>query len=180
MLKIIDKHFWIIYSAIIIVIISSSLGLGSVEKIYCWFFDIVYNDNTNLVTISTVFIGIYFSLYSTLTTSNSSSFVSKLSFKEIKKLAAMVNIGFLSSFIIVLTSFVNVIFYSLFNIFYIVFLFIVCFFLWGSAIQVALYYTFLFRNDINNKYNSIQKEERNEVLDNELRKKLKQFLDREL
>ena len=60
------------------------------------------------------------------------------------------------------------------------FLFTVCFFLWGSAIQVALYYTFLFRNDINNKYNSIQKEERNEVLDNELRKKLKQFLDREL
>ena len=95
MLKIIDKHFWIIYSAIIIVIIISSLGLGSVEKIYCWFFDIVYKDNTNLVTISTVFIGIYFSLYSTLTTSNSSSFVSKLSFKEIKKLAAMVNIGFL-------------------------------------------------------------------------------------
>ena len=92
----------------------------------------------------------------------------------------MVNIGFLSSFIIVLTSFVNVIFYSLFNVFYIVFLFTVCFFLWGSAIQVALYYTFLFRNDINNKYNSIQKEERNEVLDNELRKKLKQFLDREL
>jgi len=150
-LKIIDKHFWIIYSAIIIVIIISSLGLGT-----------------------------HFSLYSTLTTSNSSSFVSKLSYKEIKKLAAMVNIGFLSSFIIVLTSFVNVIFYSLFNVFYIVFLFIVCFFLWGSAIQVALYYTFLFRNDINNKYNSIQKEERNEVLDDELRKKLKQFLDREL
>ena len=64
--------------------------------------------------------------------------------------------------------------------FYILFLFLIFLLLIGSAIQIAIYFTLLFRNDINTKYNSFEEDMKKEILDDEIRGKLKQFLDREL
>ena len=147
---------------------------------YFWFYKNAYLDNTNLVTISTVFIGIYFSLYGFLLSSGTSSLVSKLKLKEYKRLVSIVNRGFLSSFIIVIFSFFNENIYNWVGKIYILFLFFIFLLLIGSAIQIAIYFTLLFRYDLNKKYNSFEEDIQKEILDNELRKKLKQFLDREL
>ena len=180
MLKFIDKYFWWCLLVIIIMVISMSLLLGNYSGMYCWFYKNAYLDNTNLVTISTVFIGIYFSLYGFLLSSGTNSLVSKLKLKEYKRLVSIVNRGFLSSFIIVIFSFFNENIYNWVGEIYILFLFFIFLLLIGSAIQIAIYFTLLFRYDLNKKYNSFEEDIQKEILDNELRKKLKQFLDREL
>ena len=161
-------------------VILMSLLLGNYSDLYCWFFKNAYTDNTNLVTISTVFIGIYFSLYGFLLSSDTNSVVTKLKLKEYKRLVSIINRGFLSSFIIVIFSFFNENIYHWFGKIYILFLFLIFLLLIGSAIQIAIYFTLLFRNDINTKYNSFEEDMKKEILDDEIRGKLKQFLDREL
>ena len=172
MLKFIDKYFWWCLLVIIVMVNSISLLLGNYSGLYSWFYKNAYLDNTNLVTISTVFIGIYFSLYGFLLSSDTNSLVSKLKLKEYKRLVSIVNRGFLSSFIIVIFSFFNE---NIYNWVGVIFLLLI-----GSAIQIAIYFTLLFRYDLNKKYNSFEEDIQKEILDNELRKKLKQFLDREL
>jgi len=66
MLKFIDKYFWWSLSTIIVLIVAVSLFLGNYLELYDWFYKNAYTNNTNLVTISTVFIGIYFSLYGSI------------------------------------------------------------------------------------------------------------------
>ena len=105
MLKFIDKYFWWSLSTIIVLIVAVSLFLGNYLELYYWFYKNAYTNNANLVTISTVFIGIYFSLYGFLLSSNTNSLISKLKSKEYKRLVSIVNRGFLSSFIIVIFSF---------------------------------------------------------------------------
>lgn len=161
-------------------VISMSLLLGNYSGLYCWFYKNAYLDNTNLVTISTVFIGIYFSLYGFFTSADTNSFIAKLKLKEYKRLISIINRGFISSFTIVLFSFLNEILYHLLDRVYILFLLLVFVLLIGSALQIAIYFSLLLRNDINTKYNSLKEDIKKENLDDEIRKKLKQFLDREL
>ena len=166
MLKFIDKYFWWSLSTIIVLIVAVSLFLGNYLELYDWFYKNAYTNNTNLVTISTVFIGIYFSLYSFLLSSNTNSLISKLKFKEYKRLVSIVNRGFISSFIIVIFSFFNENIYNWVGKIYILFLFFI--------------FTLLFRYDLKTKYNSFDEDIKKEILDNELREKLKQFLDENL
>lgn len=180
MLKFIDKYFWWSLSIIIVLIVAVSLFLGNYLELYDWFYKNAYLDNTNLVTISTVFIGIYFSLYGFFTSADTNSFIAKLKLKEYKRLISIINRGFISSFTIVLFSFVNEILYHLLDRVYILFLLLVFILLIGSALQIAIYFSLLLRNDINKKYNSLKEDIKKENLDDEIRKKLKQFLDREL
>lgn len=180
MLKFIDKYFWWCLLVIIVMVISISLLLGNYSGLYCWFYKNAYLDNTNLVTISTVFIGIYFSLYGFFTSADTNSFIAKLKLKEYKRLISIINRGFISSFTIVLFSFLNEILYHLLDRVYILFLLLVFVLLIGSALQIAIYFSLLLRNDINTKYNSLKEDIKKENLDDEIRKKLKQFLDREL
>lgn len=91
MLKFIDKYFWWCLLVIIVMVNSISLLLGNYSGLYSWFYKNAYLDNTNLVTISTVFIGIYFSLYGFLLSSDTNSLVSKLKLKEYKRLVSIVN-----------------------------------------------------------------------------------------
>lgn len=154
--------------------------LGNYSDLYDWFYTNAYTDNTNLVTISTVFIAIYFSLYGFLLSSDTNSLVSKLKLKEYKRLVSIVNRGFLSSFIIVIFSFFNENIYNWMGKIYILFLFFIFLLLIGSAIQIAIYFTLLFKYDLNKKYNSFEEDIQKEILDNELREKLKQFLDENL
>lgn len=180
MLKFIDKYFWWSLSIIIVLIVAVSLFLGNYLELYDWFYKNAYLDNTNLVTISTVFIGIYFSLYGFFTSADTNSFIAKLKLKEYKRLISIINRGFISSFTIVLFSFLNEILYHLLDRVYILFLLLVFILLIGSALQIAIYFSLLLRNDINKKYNSLKEDIKKENLDDEIRKKLKQFLDREL
>lgn len=180
MLKFIDKYFWWSLSIIIVLIVAVSLFLGNYLELYDWFYKNAYLDNTNLVTISTVFIGIYFSLYGFFTSADTNSFIAKLKLKEYKRLISIINRGFISSFTIVLFSFLNEILYHLLDRVYILFLLLVFVLLIGSALQIAIYFSLLLRNDINKKYNSLKEDIKKENLDDEIRKKLKQFLDREL
>ena len=53
-------------------------------------------------------------------------------------------------------------------------------FLSSFIIVIFSFFTLLFRYDLNKKYNSFEEDIQKEILDDELRKKLKQFLDREL
>ena len=124
MLKFIDKYFWWSLSTIIVLIVAVSLFLGNYLELYDWFYKNAYTNNTNLVTISTVFIGIYFSLYSFLLSSNTNSLISKLKFKEYKRPVSIVNRGFISSFIIVIFSFFNENIYNWVGKIYILFLFL--------------------------------------------------------
>lgn len=176
--KFVDKYFWPIVILSVAIIILLFAILGRLNLFYNWFKCLSYTDNSNLVTISTVFIGIYFSLFTFLTSANSSSFIGKLSLKDIKKLVKMVTVGFIASFTIVVSSFMNKGLYGIFGYWYIYFLFVIFILLLGSAIQIALYYTLLFKNDLNSKYTSLQEEQKEKVLDSEIRKKLKEFLDR--
>ena len=107
MLKFIDKYFWWSLLTIIVLIVAMSLFFGNYLELYDWFYKNAYTNNANLVTISTVFIGIYFSLYGFLLSSNTNSLISKLKLKEYKRLVSIVNRGFVSSFIIVIFSFLN-------------------------------------------------------------------------
>lgn len=90
MLKFIDKYFWWSLLSIIVLIVTMSLFLGNYSELYDWFYKNAYTDNTNLVTISTVFIGIYFSLYGFLLSSDKNSLISKLKLKEYKRLVSIV------------------------------------------------------------------------------------------
>ncbi|MEX2804701.1 hypothetical protein AB3329_06250 [Streptococcus sp. H31] len=177
LIRFIDRFFWLIIILSITVTILFFKISNSFNNFYQWFKDISYTNNSNLVTISTVFIGIYFSLYTFLTSANVDSFLTNFSLKDFKKLIRMINHGFLSSFSIVLLSFVNKIIFSLLNEWYIYFLFIVFVALFGSAIQIALYYTLIFKNDLDYKFNSLQKQKEESQMDSELRKKLKRYLD---
>ena len=93
---------------------------------------------------------------------------------------SIVNRGFISSFIIVIFSFFNENIYNWVGKIYILFLFFIFLLLIGSAIQIAIYFTLLFRYDLKTKYNSFDEDIKKEILDNELREKLKQFLDENL
>lgn len=179
LLKIIDRFFWLIITSIVIIILFSFYFTGQFDQFYQWFFNVSYLENGNLVTIATVFIGIYFSLYTFITSADSSSFLSRLSVSDLKKLVRMVNVGFVSSFSIVFFSFVNTEFYNLLHCKYIYFLFIIFLLLFGSAIQITLYYTLLFKQDIESKHKSFEAELNNQILDDELRRKLLEFLNKQ-
>lgn len=133
MIKILDffiSHFWKILLSIfpfILVLVLILEGTEGVVDLYFWFKRVSYNDNGNLLTIVTVLIGIYFSLYTYLLSADSNSFIAKIQNKsEFNRFVKMINRGFVSSMILVLLSFINKELFSIFC-FFISYLFFYCF-----------------------------------------------------
>lgn len=174
-LKFVEKYFLCIVAVFVLLIflICYFLSRDTFDKLVEWVMDITYDDNSNLITVSTVFIGIYFTLYTYLLSVSSDSILAKLELKEFKKLARMINIGFISSLSVVLLSF-----FKTEKIWYYLIIFIASFLLLISAVQIAIYYTLIFKRDLDGKFGELQNQKIEKLKDEQLKKELKNFLER--
>ncbi|HEL1759602.1 TPA: hypothetical protein TXU88_001540 [Streptococcus suis] len=174
-LKFIEKYFFWIFVVLALLFFSITYFFFRqlFDKVLCWIMEITYSNDSNLITISTVFIGIYFTLYTYLLSIDSNSILAKIELREFKKLARMINVGFISSLAVVLCSFLktNQIWYYL-AISVLVFLLLI------SAIEIAIYYTLIFKRDLDSKFIELQTQELVSRKDDELKKELRNFLER--
>ncbi len=186
MLKVIDffsSHFWKILFCGLLLLFALLLGIKGMMglyNLYYWFREVSYTDNSNLVTIVTVLIGIYFSLYTYLLSADSNSFLAKIRDKnEFYRLVRMINIGFASSMILVLLSFLNDELFKVLGHYYIIFLFVDFILIFGSLIEIFLYYSLLFKRDLESRFEYFQTIKSDEEEEKKLVKKLKNFLERQ-
>ncbi|MFS7422541.1 hypothetical protein AB6878_02450 [Carnobacterium maltaromaticum] len=182
-IKIVGRYFWImIVSTLIFFFLITYLlkGLEGIEGLYRWFKEVSFVENSNFITISTVLIGIYFSLYTYILSADPNSFFSKIKDeREYKKLIRMINFGFFSSMTTVLLSFVNIDLFNKLGYRYILILFILFIIIFGSLIEIGIYYALIFKNDFREKLNSIESVLSEDEEDRKLKKKLMDFLDRQ-
>ncbi|UDM73272.1 hypothetical protein [Vagococcus fluvialis] len=181
-LKFISSYFWIILLSITMLSILFNYIFFRTEgvlSIYCWFKGVSYIDNTNLVTISTVLIGIYFSLYTYILSVDSNSFISEVNKKEFKRLIRMINRGFISSLLIVLLSFVNNELFTLLSYWYILILFLLFIVVIGSLLEIGLFYTMIFKKDLDARYEQFDKSRIEDENNRRVNEKLMDFLERQ-
>ncbi len=136
-------------------------------------------EDNSLITVATVFIGIYFTIYTMLTAIQSESVLANLKKEDFKKVLAILSVGFCSSF-----------FYTLYSIFfkisyathkeitsYLILFLALIFFI--SALQFGVLIALILRRDIYGAIESIEERRRQENDRDQLYKKLESFLDRE-
>ncbi|MEG0078818.1 MULTISPECIES: hypothetical protein [Enterococcus] len=136
-------------------------------------------EDNSLVTVATVFIGIYFTIYTMLTAIQSESVLANLKKADFKKILSILSVGFCSSF-----------FYTLYSIFfkvsynaqkeitsYLILLLALIFFI--SALQFGVLIALILRRDIYGAIESIEERRRQESERDQLYKKLESFLDKE-
>ncbi|WP_438478071.1 hypothetical protein [Streptococcus pluranimalium] len=174
-LKILEKYFLIIIATLMVLfwVICYFFFKDFFQQLVNWIVTITYTEDNNLITVSTVFIGIYFTLYTYLLSVTSDSILAKLELREFKKLARMITIGFLSSLIIVLCSFIKSD-----AIWYFFLITGLSFFLFASTIEISIYYTLIFRRDLDEKFNQLKNQELESRKDQQLKKDMKDFLER--
>ena len=178
-MKLLDK---LLHSILIILVVMSTLIAGLVFFIFKDDINIVYSilvdalvyKNDNIITVATVLIGIYFSLYSFVLGADSNSFFGKLKDKdELKFLIRMINLGFFSSSLFTLLSLLNDLLFSLIHGFLVLILGILVIIMLGTLIQIIIYYTLIIRKDILSKFERMEdekvKEHENEKLARDLR-----------
>ncbi|MDK8541850.1 MAG: hypothetical protein QP876_13760 [Enterococcus faecalis] len=178
-MKLLDK---LLHSILIILVVMSTLIAGLVFFIFKDDINIVYSilvdalvyKNDNIITVATVLIGIYFSLYSFVLGADSNSFFGKLKDKDdLKFLIRMINLGFFSSSLFTLLSLLNDLLFSLIHGFLVLILGILVIIMLGTLIQIIIYYTLIIRKDILSKFERMEdekvKEHENEKLARDLR-----------
>ncbi len=178
-MKLLDK---LLHSILIILVVMSTLIAGLVFFIFKDDINIVYSilvdalvyKNYNIITVATVLIGIYFSLYSFVLGADSNSFFGKLKDKDdLKFLIRMINLGFFSSSLFTLLSLLNDLLFSLIHGFLVLILGILVIIMLGTLIQIIIYYTLIIRKDILSKFERMEdekvKEHENEKLARDLR-----------
>ena len=180
-IKFVINHFWlmIIFINIIIITLTYVLqGTAGLQALVAWFKSVSFEQNSNFVTISTVLIGIYFSLYTYILSADASSFFSRLTVKEFKKLILMITIGFCSSMLIVILSFLNDILYKYMDLMYIGVLYLLFVLIFGSLIQISVYYSLIFKYDLNSRYETFNQERIESEENRVIKEKLKEFLEK--
>lgn len=178
-MKLLDK---LLHSILIILVVMSTLIAGLVFFIFKDDINVVYSilvdaliyKNGNIITVATVLIGIYFSLYSFVLGADPNSFFGKLKDKdELKFLIRMINLGFFSSSFFTLLSLLNDVLFSLIHGLLILILGILVIIMLGTLIQIIIYYTLIIRKDILSKFERMEdekvKEHENEKLARDLR-----------
>ena len=178
-MKLLDK---LLHSILIILVVMSTLIAGLVFFIFKDDINIVYSilvdalvyKNDNIITVATVLIGIYFSLYSFVLGADSNSFFGKLKDKDdLKFLIRMINLGFFSSSLFTLLSLLNDLLFSLIHGFLVLILGILVIIMLGTLIQIIIYYTLIILKDILSKFERMEdekvKEHENEKLARDLR-----------
>ncbi|RRQ96470.1 hypothetical protein CUR44_13010 [Enterococcus faecalis] len=178
-MKLLDK---LLHSILIILVVMSTLIAGLVFFIFKDDINIVYSilvdalvyKNDNIITVATVLIGIYFSLYSFVLGADSNSFFGKLKDKDdLKFLIRMINLGFFSSSLFTLLSLLNDLLFSLIHGFLVLILGLLVIIMLGTLIQIIIYYTLIIRKDILSKFERMEdekvKEHENEKLARDLR-----------
>lgn len=177
----ITNYFWPIVIGLNVLVLSLTFipkDFVSLKNLYEWFKRVSFDQNGNFITISTVLIGIYFSLYAYILSADSSSFFAKLNLKQFKRLIRMITNGFFSSMAIVLLSFVNDILYSNFGVVYILLLYILFILIFGSLIEIAIYYSLIFKHDLKSRYDTFENEKVEAEEDRKIKAKLKEFLEK--
>ncbi|MDY5175323.1 hypothetical protein SM192_01215 [Lactococcus lactis] len=175
------EHFWFFAVLVNIIILTLSYityGTDGIVSLYKWFKDVSFCDNGNLITISTVLIGIYFSLYTYILSADLNSFFSRLNLKEFRYLIWMITIGFVSSMSIVLLSFINDFLYEAFGVAFIIFLYILFVLIFGSLILISIYYALIFKRDLDSRYKSFEESKNLSEEERKLKMKLKDFLEK--
>ncbi|HAQ5014939.1 hypothetical protein ACK4D5_10720 [Enterococcus faecium] len=180
------KIDWLLHHILKILIFLTTLFLLVVyvfsksvfNSLYCNIYTLLIEDNNNLITVATVLIGIYFSLYSYILSADLNSFFGRLKDRdELKFLIAMINLGFFSSFIFVISSLANNLLYQILKWGIVLILGILVLIMFGTLIQIGVYYVFIIRNDILTKFDKMQ----DDLLEEDQRKKLerdmREFLD---
>ncbi|NSP97878.1 hypothetical protein HRE90_08190, partial [Enterococcus faecalis] len=141
-MKLLDK---LLHSILIILVVMSTLIAGLVFFIFKDDINIVYSilvdalvyKNDNIITVATVLIGIYFSLYSFVLGADSNSFFGKLKDKDdLKFLIRMINLGFFSSSLFTLLSLLNDLLFSLIHGFLVLILGILVIIVLGTLIKI--------------------------------------------
>jgi hypothetical protein len=156
---------------------------GFSAEIFKFFIDdlgyyLVFKDGS-IVTVATVFIGIYFSIYTMLTSIQTDSVLSNLGRKNFKKLLSILGMGFISSFS-----------YTLYSIFFIksyeinkqgtVFWLLLCLILFmTSAFQFGVIIYIILKRDIAKTIEELEERRLRESRNAALLDKLEAFLDKE-
>lgn len=133
----------------------------------------------SLVTVATVFIGIYFTIYTMLTTIQSDSILASLKEEHFTKILKILTTGFVSSFSYTLYSVFFKISYNnnrVITTYFILFL-VICFFI--SAFQFGVLLTLILKKDIYGAIKTIQERKKAEEEQKNRYAKLDSFLDRE-
>ncbi|MEX1563607.1 hypothetical protein AB3J18_03735 [Enterococcus sp. C43] len=164
----------------------SFIAFGNFKKLNI-FSDFIVNNigkylalqDGSLVTVATVFIGIYFTIYTMLTTIQSDSILASLKEKHFKKILKILTIGFGSSFVYTLYSVFFKVSYNTNSVIttYLILLLAICFFI--SAFQFGVLLTLILKKDIYGAIKTIQERKKAEDEQKERYAKLDSFLDRE-
>lgn len=182
-MKIID---WLLHHILIILISLTTLILLAVyifsesvfNSLYCDIYILLIEENNNIITVATVLIGIYFSLYSYILSADLNSFFGRLKEKDdLKFLIAMINLGFFSSFLFVISSLANNLLFRLLQWGIVLILGILVLIMLGTLIQIGVYYVFIIRNDIFTKFDKMQDDLLEEDQRKKLERDLREFLD---
>lgn len=136
-------------------------------------------EDGSIVTVATVFIGIYFSIYTMLTSIQTDSVMSNLGKKNFQKLLNILGVGFLSSFA-----------YTLYSVFFgtaystkpevavfFVLLLLIIFML--SAFQFGVIIYIILKKDIAATIEDLDERKKKELKQLDIQQKLEAFLDKE-
>lgn len=176
------KYFWkilIVSNGVIFLLTYVFLGKDGVNSLYTWFKLVSLDNNSNLITISTVLIGIYFSLLTYILSADINSIFSKLDVIEFKYLIRMITIGFVSSMLIVLLSFTNDFMYDLLGMYLILINYILFILIFGSLIEISIYYSLIFKHDLDARYKSFELSKIEEEENRKIKERLKSFLEKQ-
>lgn len=113
----------------------------------------LYNNNSELITIATIFIGIYFSIYTILMSSNEESAFGRLSKRNKVSLIKILNEGFISSFLYVIISLFFTLIYSFSPLFISLIMLGLLILFFYSALVFGLDIYILIKADIEKKIN---------------------------
>lgn len=180
------KLDWLLHHILIILISLTTLISIAVyvisksifNSLYCYTYLLLIEDNNNLITVATVLIGIYFSLYSYILSADLNSFFGRLKDRsDLKFLITMINLGFFSSFLFVISSLANELLYQILRWGIVVILGILVLTMFGTLIQIGVYYIFIIRNDIFTKFDKMQDDLCEEDQRKKLERDLREFLD---
>lgn len=181
--------YWIIIFLMLILIVSCLCYYLDDKNIYD--FDnindllinkFLINREGILISVAAIFIGIYFSIFTVLLTIKSSSKIVNMGIKTYKELIEFLRNAFIGSFIYVIyaivfpiMSFGNEIGIIKFSRELILGIFMIYMLL--SALRVGIAFIYIFKNDLNNFYENIEKESLEIEEQNEIIHKLRRFLE---
>lgn len=136
--------------------------------------------DSSLVTVATVFIGIYFTIYTMLTSIQSDSVLANLEKEDFKKILKILSIGFFSSFAYTLYSVFFMISFESNRILTTLIVLFLALLFFVSAFQFGVLLTLILRQDIYGSIKKINERKAEDLAKVNIYVKLEAFLDSEM